>query len=194
MTKNIIEQRRQYVFVQAIQAGNAKDGFVDYTGDYHLTTIVSSTELTMRYLTRVARDLLVSRMFHWSARSTRAMSRLGIDLVRYGTSGTLIHILYRGHYIGEIKVDSLCQCSDSQRSSHWTRACATRRRITKMSRFSERLGRYYLCNEHANDDEYLDSSRETRNNATTNCYVPGCYARGNVAVSALVEEDDLAEE
>jgi len=76
-----------------------------------------------------------------------------------------------------------------------------------MSRLSEKLGSYYLSGEHASDvhlllcrlwylslDEYLDSSRETRIDATTNCHVPDCCEGDNAAVSALEEQDDLAGE
>jgi len=76
-----------------------------------------------------------------------------------------------------------------------------------MSRLSEEPGSYYLSDEHASDvhlslcrlwylslDEYLDSSRETRIDATTNCHVPDCCEGDNIAVIALVEEDDLTGE
>jgi len=149
--KSIIEERHSYAFVKAIQTGNVKDGF-DYTGEYHLTTKISSTELTTRYLTRAARDLFTGLMFNWSARSSRAMSRLGIEIVSFGTSGTLKLVNYRGHYIGEIRVDSFCQCNDSWQSSHLTRDCAADKYVNDLEFENRRL--WALAHAATNDAEY----------------------------------------
>jgi len=187
--KSIIEQRHQYVFVCAMQAGNAKDG-LNYTGEYHLATKISSTELTTRYLTRAARDLFTGLMFNWSARSSRAMSRLGIEIVRYGTSGTLYNILYRGHYIGEIQVDSFCQCGDGWQGSHLTRDCATNNYVSDLEFELETRRLWALANAATNAAEYkalADAAEEhTRDNDRT--YRP--YR----TYCAQQEGDDLAGE